>query len=187
MLRLKNEKYDVVMLDEPLYSLVSVDNTRAYDREYSFAGEDSHPSSKHCISVSSADGQSYSCILLAGGGPSGVHEHSALIHEDRCVVAVGCYMCALSLPALELEWHTRTDWATCFGVYHAPKHRCYISHGELEIARVSYAGEIVWSVGGKDIFTNGFTVLTDEIEAVDFNDERCRIEIETGLCRLREV
>ena len=175
------------MRDDPAYSLESVDNTNAYDREYLFAEEDSYLSSKHGIFVTSPKGESYSCILLAGGGASSVHEHSALIHEHSCIVAVGCYMCSLSIPALELGWQTQTDWATCFGVYHSPKYSCYISHGELEIARVSYSGEVEWRASGKDIFTNGFTLHEDYIEAVDFNDERYRIEIETGLCKIYEV
>lgn len=175
------------MRDDQAYSLKSVDNVHIYDREYLFADEDSYLSSKHGISVNSPSGESYSCILLASGGVSGVHEHSALIHEDRCIVAVGSYMCSLSLPVLELGWHIQADWATCFGVYHSPKYGCYISHGELEITRVSYSGEVEWSASGKDIFTNGFTLHENCIEAIDFNDERYQIEIETGLCKMHEV
>jgi hypothetical protein len=67
-------------------------------------------------------------------------------------------------------------------VYLSLKHSCYISHGELEIARVSYGGEVVWSASGNDIFTNGFSLHDDHIEVADFNDEKYRIEIETGLC-----
>jgi len=183
MLSLKNENYEVVMRDDPAYSLECVDNTNAYDRKYLFAEEVSYLSSKHGIFVSSRKGKSYSCILLAGGGASGVHAYDRAF-DYSCIVAVGCYMCSLSIPGLELGWHTQTDWATCFGVYHSPKYSCYISHGELEIARVSYSGEVEWRASGKDIFTNSFTLHEDYIEAVDFNDESYRIEIETGLCKI---
>ena len=77
--------------------------------------------------------------------------------------------------------------ATCFGVYHSLKHKCFISHGELEIARVSYSGEIIWQASGKDIFTNGFVLHDDYIETIDFNDQQYRIDIETGRCELHDV
>jgi len=96
-------------------------------------------------------------------------------------------MCSLHLPTLDLEWHTQTDWATCFGVYHSLKHKCFISYGELEIARVSYSGEIIWQASGKDIFTNGFVLHDDYIETIDFNDEQYRIDVETGRCELHDV
>ena len=44
--------------------------------------------------------------------------------------------------------------------------------------------EIVWSSGGKDIFTEGFRLLEDEVEAVDFNRETYLIDICSGQSRL---
>jgi hypothetical protein len=72
---------------------------------------------------------------------------------------------------LELEWHTRTDDATCFGVYHSPENDCYLSHGELSVARQFYADEIEWARGGADIFTNGFCLTADRVEAVGWNGD----------------
>ncbi len=110
MLILKNDKYEFVMRDDSTYSLKSVDNPHVYNREYLFAEEETHVSSKHGIVINSQNGESYSCILLAGGGASSVHKNSALIHENKCIVGVSCYMCSLHLPTLDLEWHTQTDW-----------------------------------------------------------------------------
>jgi hypothetical protein len=93
---------------------------------------------------------------------------------------VSAFICALAIPSLQLQWQVQVDWATCFGVHHAAKHECYISHGECEIACVSYAGQLFQSVSGKDIFTNGFHWYDDYIEVIDWNNERYRIEIPSG-------
>jgi hypothetical protein len=186
MLRLVKDNYEVVLLNDPAYTVNSTDNTRSYDTEFMLAERQSHASSQHGITVESPGSMAQSCIILAEGGATGIHEHSAILHGGRYIVAVGRYMCSLRLPLLELEWSTPVDTATCFGVYRSLKHACYISHGELEIARVSYSGEIVWSASGKDIFTGHFTLLEDFIEVVDFNDEKYRVELADGRCELIE-
>lgn len=75
-------------------------------------------------------------------------------------------------PPVATTARARTvDAATCFGVYYLPEHACLISHGELEIARLSLSGEIVWSAGGKDIFSEGFRLSREYVEAIG----RCSI------------
>jgi hypothetical protein len=187
MLELKNETYKVTMINDSAYISGSADNSRAYDKEIVLGETDWYMPSKHGIVAQGHEAKSHSAILLASGGATGVHAHSALLHGDLCIAAAGSFMCCLRLPTLNLEWNVQPDDVTCFGVYHAPSCSCYISHGELEIARISYSGEIVWRASGKEIFTNGFVLHEDYIEAVDFNDERYRIEIETGRCKLYEV
>ncbi len=125
-----------------------------------------------------------SCALGAGGGWSRVHEHSVVFVEGACIVAVGDTLCSLSLPDLSVRWATQVDSATCFGVYYDARHGCLLSHGELEIARVTVEGKIVWSVGGKDIFSEGFEILGDQIEVTDFYQQRYRIDIATGHAEL---
>ncbi|MEP6988826.1 MAG: hypothetical protein ABI970_24710, partial [Chloroflexota bacterium] len=66
------------------------------------------------------------------------------------------------------------------GVYHLPQLESYLTHGELDIARVSYDGEIIWSSSGKDIFSNGFTLYDTFVEAIDFNNEKYHIDLSTG-------
>ena len=109
-----------------------------------------------------------------------MHEHSAIIHADSLLVAVGPFVVSLQLPTLTLNWKVKTDWATCFGVYHSLKHRCYVSHGELDVAAVSYDGAIIWSNSGADIFTNGFSVSQNQVTAIDWNEDRYVWDITTG-------
>jgi hypothetical protein len=171
--------YILTLHDDPLYTAGSADNVERYDREYCFSKEN-RASSKCGMICQRPDGTTDSCILLGGGGASGVHDHSAVVVKDSCFVGVGDMLCALFLPTLDLRWATKVDWATCFGVYYSPQHDCLLSHGELEIARVSLGGQIIWSAGGMDIFTEGFHVVGDYVEALDFNRTVYRIDIATG-------
>ena len=141
---------------------------------------DRRPTSRHSIEVVDPSGASHACMLTAGGGASAVHEHSALVHDDSVIVAVGPHLCALRLPKLDLDWSVVVDEATCFGVYYSAKHDCYVSHGEIEVARVALDGRVVWSASGKDIFSEGFALHDDYAEVVDFNHETYRIDLATG-------
>ena len=179
MIRLQTSNYQIVLDDDPNYT-PGADNLRIYEYEYWFGEQGCRPSSQHSIRVMEGDSEVASCIILATGGASAVNEHSALLHGQSCIVAVSSFMCSLAIPSLHLQWHTQVDWATCFGVYHATKHNCYISHGELDVACVSYMGKLVWSVSGKDIFTNGFRLNDDYIEVVDWNNEIYHIELSSG-------
>ena len=138
------------------------------------------PTSRHVVEVADEKGHSRACVLIAGGGATTVHAHSALVQGRNLIIAVGPRLCALGLPDLDLRWNVAVDQATCFGVHYSSKHNCFISHGELEIARVALDGSIVWTVGGKDIFTEALTLHDDYLDAIDFNHEKYRIEIESG-------
>lgn len=140
----------------------------------------SPPSSRHSVEVLDPAGNSRTCMLTAGGGASCVHERSALVHDRNVIIAVGPYLCALGLPRLDLDWTVEVDGATCFGVWYSAKHDCYVSHGELEVTRVTLDGKIVWSAGGKDIFSEGFALYDDYAEVVDFNHETYRIDLSSG-------
>lgn len=173
------ESLMLTMLDEREYSAGSADNVRSYDRELDLSDE-FRPSSRHGLICRELDGAEHSCVLLAAGGSSRVHEHSAVVLKGVCFVAVGDMVCSLSLPTLVLNWATKVDGATCFGIYYSPRYDCLLSHGELEIARVNLLGEIVWSAGGADIFSEGFRVVDDQVEAVDFKGQVYRTDIGTG-------
>src|ERR1700722_16936585 len=133
----KAENYDLDLIDEPTYTPGSADNVHSYAREYDFTEAAYHPSSRHGLILREDGVVRQSCILLAGGGASGVHEHSIAIVDKTCFLAVGDTLCSLVLPSFELLWHRQVDHVTCFGVYFSANHYCLISHGELEIARVN--------------------------------------------------
>lgn len=182
MIRFVKGQLTIEVLNAAAYSPGSADNSMHYNREYQLDDGIYKPSSQHAVRVLSDDGVSEiaTCIIFTSGGATGIHDHSGLIHGDSLILAVGPFMVSLSLPTLELNWKTETDDATCFGVYHSEKYHCYISHGELQVARVSYAGEIEWLQGGADIFTNGFIVTDDKVKAIDWNDDVYVWNIEDG-------
>ena len=163
----KSGKYELELIDEPTYTPGSTNNVRSYSIEYDFAHAESRPNSRHGLLLHVYGTLHQSCILFAGGGASGIHEHSAVIVGDTCFVAVGDMICSLSLPSLDVLWHRQVDTATCLGVYFSPKYDCLISHGEIEIARVSLSGEVTWSTAGADIFSEGFEVFPDHVQAVE--------------------
>ena len=183
-LTIPHKDHEVVItkesLDIPRFNARSADNVCKPEEECFLDDDGYRPSSRHRISVRFDDDVFATRVLLAGGGATGVHEHSALVRDDTCFVAVGPFVCALELPALRLLWHTRADSATCFGIYDAPGYASIISHGELEIARLSYSGQLLWSAGGRDIFTEGFELHEHHVEAIDFNGAHYRFKLETG-------
>jgi hypothetical protein len=182
MLQLNAGKFRVTIANDPTHSVGSVDNVNSYDHEYHLddARAEYAVTSRHAIRISDENELIASCILLAGGGASGIHDHSATIHNGSCIIAVGPFVASLAIPSLRMNWMTQTDDATCFGVYDSPKHGCLFSHGELLIARVSYDGTIVWQFGGADIFTNGFQLDGDVIRVADFYDREYVFDAETG-------
>lgn len=115
-----------------------------------------------------------------------MHEHSALVIDDRLYLAVGDHVACLSLELPHrLIWATRVDTATCFGVYWDSGRAALISHGELEVSRLSLRGHLLWQSSGADIFSNGFRLLPEYIEVVDFNQTIYCIDYVTGVSSLR--
>lgn len=178
-MQIKTTKYEIEVFNEDTYDIGSADNARKYLKEYLFAEQYFY--SPMCgILCDSYNGEHYSCLILAGGAYSTVDEESVIVFDDTLFVAIGNLVCRLSLPLLEIKWHREVDFATCFGIYYIAKENCIISHGECSIARLSLDGDIVWSMGGKDIFTEGFTLYENHIEAIDFNHEKYRIGLSNG-------
>ncbi len=124
-------------------------------------------------------------VLTGGGSVSSLWEKSALLDDDRLLIACGNEVFCILLPTLELLWHTQVDMATCFQI--VAYQDDYITHGEVEIVRLNKQGEILWQFSGKDIFvspierTPSFTLTREGIELVDFNYESYFIDYDGKL------
>ncbi len=141
-LNLETENCEIELRNESIYTPNSADNKFVFDKELFLDDEEDYISSKHSVVVSCQNGETHSCILLAGGRASGIHKNSALVHGEKLLVAVGNFVCCLSLPKLEFEWRTKTDWATCFGIYHSTEHEWRTGHYTADVFRRSrMAGE----------------------------------------------
>ncbi len=165
----------VALIDEPTYSFGSADNSRCYKTEIDLTGG-CQASSIHGLIVDDRP----ALVIGGSGGASGVHEHSMLFLESRIYVAVGAHIVCLALGSEHADWTLEIDDATCFGLYYAPDHDALISHGELEIARFSRDGEILWSESGADIFSEGISLHGNCIEAIDFNRRSYFFDYSTG-------
>lgn len=165
----------VKLVNEPTYSFGSADNPRRYDTEIDLTGG-CQASSIHGLIIDDRP----TLIIGDSGGASGVHEHSLLFLDSQIYVAVGAHVVCLTLGSEHPDWTLEIDEATCFGLYYAPEHDALISHGELEIARFSRDGKILWSEGGADIFSEGISLHGDCIEAIDFDRRSYFFDYATG-------
>jgi hypothetical protein len=165
----------VKIVDEPTYVFGSVDNARRYTYEIPLAS-DGTLSSVHGVLLNDEP----IVVFGAGGGCSTVHEHSGLILDSKLYLAVGDRVVCFAPLDHRLAWSSKVDSATCFGIYYNPEWHALISHGELEIARINEAGELLWSSSGADIFSERFQLTDEYISAIDFEGREYRFSYETG-------
>lgn len=164
------------IVDEPEYVFGSVDNgRRRYKYEMPLASGELL-SSVHGLLLNDEPIVAFG----AGGGCSTVHEHSALVLDSKVYLAVGDRIVCFVPLDHRLVWSLKVDWATCFGIHYNAEREALLSHGELDIARFTEAGEILWSSSGADIFSEGFTLESEYVSAVDFNGREYRFSYETG-------
>jgi len=163
------------LINEPVYSFGSVDNSRQYSSER-LLDSICFPSSIHGILL---DDKPF-IVLGDAGGCTGIHEHSLILHNEAIYVAVGRHVVKLNLFPLSVAWALRVDDATCFGVYVNVERNALISHGELEICRFSETGEILWSAHGADIFSEGFSLHPQYVQAIDFNHNSYQFSYDHG-------
>jgi hypothetical protein len=183
-LTFRHREFEIVIAEEspaiPRFREDSSDNAAGGARECFIEEEDYAPSSRSLITVRSGEEIVGSLVLLACGGATGVHARSAFLRAGICFVAIGPFVCALEIPSLKPLWHTRVDTATCFGIFNVESRGAIISHGELEVARLDYSGQVMWSVAGGDIFTGSFELFGDYAEVMDFEGTRYRVEVDSG-------
>jgi hypothetical protein len=175
----QSTNYEVEIIDEPEINDPSVNYSTRY-----LLGEVYQNSPQYGIHLKSPRGEHNSCLVLADGGSTSVHEHSAVIHQQNLYIAIGNMLCCFDLPSLNLRWHCKVDDSMCYAVYLTPDGYSLLTHGELTINRVGFTGQVSWHVSGKDIFLEPFTLRSDCIEVVDFNQEKYEIKIDDGRIRV---
>jgi hypothetical protein len=163
------------VVNEPTYTLGSSDNARKYPVEKNLSPMD-RPSSIHGLLLNGAP----LAVLANSGGASGVHEHSVFFFQGSLYLALGDSVVSLNLSPLKVSWVLKVDEATCFGVYCHQPHAALISHGELSIARFSSDGRVIWSAFGEDIFSEGFALHENFVEAIDFENRSYKFNYRDG-------
>lgn len=159
----------ITLVDDPLHVFGSADNLRQYDQIFWLGNGvmPSRPASVHGLYFD--DGRSI--VLVADGGCSTIHRHSAVVVDGVVYLCVGQQLAAVGLKHANLYWVREVDTATCFGVHWVAAQQALITHGEMTIGCLSLAGDIHWRAGGRDIFTGQVRCLPEGVEAVDFNEE----------------
>lgn len=160
---LETSEGPVTVVDELTYSFMSTDNVRHYETEICLDREDL--STVHGVRI---DGR-WSVVVAASGGRTCIHTHSAVEVDGHVYLAVGNRMVCLNLATGSMAWSRRVDWGTCFGIHWDRSHEALVSHGELQISRLSLTGDEIWTASGADIFTGELRCLDQGIEVVDFN------------------
>lgn len=121
--------------------------------------------------------QAYS---VASGGPSVVHDRSAVCIGSHVIYAQGNQVACIDVETGDLLWHVESDMATCFELYVVPQPPAIIVHGELSVSKLWPDGKVAWEVGGRDIFTGPFEVREDAVVATDWDEGRYTIRIADG-------
>ena len=168
---------EIEIIDEKCFSFKSTDNVRDYPYAKNL-DETERPTSIHGISLGGVP----TAVFGASRGPTCVHKHSLALLGRKNYLAVSNKVVCFEIAPFKFNWHLEIDTATCFGVYFDEQHRALLSHGELEIARFSEDGHLIWTAGGEDIFSGAFEVRTEFIQVTDFNDRVYRLNYITGEC-----
>jgi len=169
LLHKKYKEFNLVITNDELYSFRSTGNATNYNHVYINEEDKAYSNlSQRSIQLIKNGKVQTNAIVLCSGGGTGIHEQCCVLDNDTLLICCGDSVFCLELPLLRLQWQTKVDMATCFEIVkHADG---YIVHGELEISRLNNAGEIVWSLGGPDIFvtldgSSAFKVANDIVYA----------------------
>lgn len=176
-LRLDAGPWAVVIRDELSYKPNSADNMRRYDREFLLG-----PDLGRAVGVEvHREGRRVrSAAMVTWVGVPAADEARALVRGDLLILALGPYVNAFGIPGLEPRWETHADPACVFALHPLAEADDLIVHGELSISRLRLDGTVRWSQGGADIFTGGFAIGEDVVEATDWNDDVYRFRLEDG-------
>ena len=178
---------EINIIDEGMIGYAVATRLVQYSKKWLLSEEeDCELGSHYGVTSDTKDGRRFSCLLLSSGVGCYVNESSAVAISDTIYIASRKQICSLRLPVLDPAWHKEVDMGTCLGVYYSKEYKCLTSQGEQDVARLSLNGEIVWSVSGKDVFSEGFALYGDHIEVIDFGKKRYHINIVDGFIALVE-
>ena len=174
------------LVEEKEYRPGSVDNIRKYEKEFRTSSNASHHVTAYGIEKKIGARETYPLIILGYGGASTLTQNSWVVRENKMFVAIDDSVVAVELSTIDVLWTTKVDFATCFGIFWVEKISCFISWGEQDISRIRMDGIIDWSVSGRDIFSEEFSIKDGYALATDFERTKYRIEIETGKISIQE-
>lgn len=174
--------FKIEIENDPTYKIGSADNSFSYNFVYKDKKALTYQSSNHGIKIYKDNEIYKSAMICAVAGGTGIHEKSAIIENEDIYICCADKVFSLKLPSLTLNWTTQTDQATCFGIYKADNG--LFTHGELQVSRLDYNGNIVWDTGLRDIIVNVdsdddcFKLHDKYIELLDFNSNKYKLDFD---------
>ncbi|QKJ29622.1 hypothetical protein HQ865_07605 [Mucilaginibacter mali] len=163
------KEYVIEVVHDQRYTFGSADNINNYKFQYDASG--TWYGSQHGIRINKDDTELSSAIVACTAGATTIHKHSFLIGDENIFICCANHVFALKIPELTLSWQLKADSATCFAIY--PFKNDMLVHGELEISRIDFNGNIKWQFGARDIFAtpdgeSSFEIMDDRIYLKDF-------------------
>ena len=172
------ENYQIEIYEDYTFTEDSADNVTQYDFVYGDKSE-CHFSSVFGIKIFQDYQFLKSAVIRSAGGKTKIQETSVIIETDRFLICCSDTIFCLSIPDLNLLWHTKADTGTCFEIYKYQD--SYIVHGELEISRLDRDGKILWQKIGSDVFTtldgeDNFVLTDNYILATDWENNKYKFD-----------
>jgi outer membrane protein assembly factor BamB len=184
MKRYEYKNLTIEIFNETKYDFNSADNKDNYEKIYLNKDKDRFYNSVHGIKIFENEKEISSCLVVASGGGTGIHDTCSLIDDEKLLLCCSDSVFCLSLPELDLEWKTRADWATCFQVFKLEE--TYLIHGEIFVSRIDKSGKALWHFDAKDIFVSGggagiFEIHSDHILVSDWTETIYKLDFDGKL------
>ncbi len=185
VVELKHGPSRITINEDQGYTYGSADNIQSYVFEYLLNCSNRVDIISNCaIQVTDEFEEVVSCILLANGYWTHIHEHSVIVHDNSCIVAVGCCVASVSLPHLQLEWSKIVDDSKCEEIHTVANGKNLITRGSNRIACLTYRGKLIWEIKGGYEFFNGFCLHEKHLEIIDWDHNTCCLDLATG-CKIK--
>ncbi len=143
------------LIDDHDFSPFSTDNNFTYNKIY--IGDDIQQERFQIVSrigllkrnESNNDQIIESAIICESGGATVLSDQSFLIIDEQLILCVCDMVYSLDINSFDLKWKIKADEITCFSIHHFGDG--LITHGELQLTKLSYDGKIQWQFGARDI------------------------------------
>lgn len=176
-------KYTIKLFDESDYTLGAPSHVRTYEKIFTDTN-DLLVTSQIGVALLAAEELKSSCLIGAVGCGTLIHPQSALLCYNQLIICCSNTVFKLTIPELDLVWKTVSDTITCLGIHQVGED--YIVHGELEITKIDKNGNIIWQLGGRDIWTtaegtDNFAVYDDHLLATDWQYNTYKIDFDGNI------
>ncbi|MDM1295354.1 hypothetical protein HX021_13785 [Sphingobacterium sp. N143] len=185
MIETSYQEYKITILEDDQYEIESSDNLREYDQVYFDSSIGRYKVSAQLAILISLNNEEIGSTIICGTGPyAGLTERTFLIEDDHLYICFTDDLYCFSIPNLSLTWKNQIDDCVNFGLQKIEND--LLVHGEIEIIRLTKAGDIIWRFAGINIWVNidghkEVTVLPKSIKLVDFESNCYELDFDGNI------